>query len=508
MTRREFPMAAALQAAGSDTALCRAVDASGAPLPIEEMRRFHLCDFKLRPIAVQPDLSPGEARFRPPKGPFRIGLTMVVPGFGHVMVYADHRGRGHTPASLRRPISFNHEAAADRIAEGRRLAEAMRCSGYDVPPGPLRRLEKAEAVVAAAGGDGRRAIEALGEALWAGEQLVVDRARQAIARRGPRPGFLFGCNSFGYLRHGRAYAERFQAVFNFATLPFYLGPIEPTQGQPNYSNVEKILAWLAETSILAKGHPLVWFYERTTPKWMYGRPYEDVRRLALEHVRRSIERFRHRIHVWDVINEAHMQNPLGFTTEQQVELTAEAARIARRADPTCFRIVNCCCTWSEYAARQVKPGQQSVYDYLAMVRDAGVEYEALGLQYYYAARDMLEIERSLETFQDFGKPVHITELGLPSSSEPLSNPYGQSTRYPWHGSQWSEEAQADWIEQFYTLAYSKPWIEAITWWDLSDPAFIPHGGLLGPDLRPKAGYRRLAELLARWKETGHRLLNP
>jgi len=498
MRRREFAAAPLSLAAGPAPAICRARGADGAPLPLEDLRRFHVCDQKLRPFPLRPEIEPGEVRFAPPDRPFRIGLTMVVPGFGHVMVYADNRGRGYTRDSLPQPLAFGSEAARDRIACVRRLIEDCRRSGYDVPPGPRRRIEKAEAALGQAGGPGRE-LEALAEALWAGEELVVDRARQAIARRGPRPGFLFGSNAFGYPRLGRPYAERFQAVFNYATLPFYLGPIEPVQGRPNYGNVEKILDWLAGTEILAKGHPLVWFYPGTTPAWLHGKPFEEVRRLALEHVRRSVSRFRRQIHVWDVINEAHMQNVLGFTLEQQVEMTAAAARAAREADPTCFRIVNCCCTWSDYMAREPKLGQQSVYDYLVMVRQAGIEYEALGLQYYYAARDMVEIERSLETFREFGKPVHITELGLPSSSEPVNNPFGQSTRYPWHGSQWSEGAQADWIEQFYTLAFSKPWIEAVTWWDLSDPAFIPHGGLLRSDLSPKEGYTRLADLIRRWR---------
>jgi GH35 family endo-1,4-beta-xylanase len=114
---------------------------------------------------------------------------------------------------------------------------------------------------------------------------------------------------------------------------------------------------------------------------------------------------------------------------------------------------------------------------------------------------MFEIERHLERFFVFGKPVHITELGVSSSSQPLER--GES-RFPnrnvWHGDAWNETIQADWAEQFYTICYSKPQIEAITWWDLSDPAFIPHGGMLRPDMTPKESYQRLSALLAGWRK--------
>ncbi|NIR03363.1 MAG: hypothetical protein GTN78_24725, partial [Gemmatimonadales bacterium] len=63
----------------------------------------------------------------------------------------------------------------------------------------------------------------------------------------------------------------------------------------------------------------------------------------------------------------------------------------------------------------------------------------------------------------------------------------------WHGP-WSESEQADWITAYATLCYSKPAIEAITWWDFCDPAFIPHGGLVDEELRPKESYHRLGEL--------------
>lgn len=475
------------------TAVCKILDAAGAPVPLAFLRSFHCCDFLMRPVAIAPKFAPGEVRFAAPDKPFRIALALAVPGFGQVYVYADNRGRGYTPESFTEPLSLNAEFAAGRLESVRRLVEDCARSGIILPAATQRRVEAAAALLAQS-----KHFESLAEGLWAGEEIVFERTRQVVERRGARPGFLFGCNSFGYPKWGKPYADRFGALFDYATLPFYVTSVEKIEGQPDYSRIEKILGWLDGTAILKKGHPLVWMNPKVLPAWLKGKTFEEARRIATGYARRSVLRFRGRIHVWDVINEAHLQNALDFTAAEQIEITRAATEAAREADPTCFRIINSCCTWNDYI-RKPQPGRRTVYDYLDEVTRAGIGFEAIGLQYYYGGRDLLETERSLETFRRFGKPVHITELGLPSSSEKIENAWHESLGFPWHGREWSETAQADWVERFYTLAFSKPWIEAITWWDLTDPAFVPHGGLLNRDLTPKESYRRLAALLKKWR---------
>jgi endo-1,4-beta-xylanase len=196
----------------------------------------------------------------------------------------------------------------------------------------------------------------------------------------------------------------------------------------------------------------------------------------------------------------------GFTKEQNVELTGAALATARESDPTCFRVVNCTGTWCDYyMGRRPLPWQQSVYDYLQRLKDAGIEYEAVGLQYYHSGRDLLEFERNLESFKGFGKRVHVTELGFSSSAD---NAQGTvwwggglgGSKMVWRGERFTEETQAQWAESIYKIAYSKSYVDAITWWDFTDPGFPPNGGLLRADCTPKLAYQRLEALLQKWKQ--------
>jgi GH35 family endo-1,4-beta-xylanase len=319
---------------------------------------------------------------------------------------------------------------------------------------------------------------------------------------------LFGCNAFAYHR-SEDYARQFSELLNFATLPFYRARTESKERQPDYAQVDAILAKLAGTPILTKGHPLVWFHRAGTPEYLKGKSWDDLRASCRDYILRSVARYRTRIHAWDVINEAHdWANDVNLSEEQLIEMTRLAAQTAREADPTAFRVVNSCCTWGEYvAARRTYSGplgrkSNTPLEYVQKCENANVQYEAIGLQMYNPRRDMLEVERNLERFFRFNRPIHITELGVSSSSE--TQKFGENkepSRAVWHGERWTEQIQADWAEQFYTLCYSKPQVQAITWWDFSDPAFIPHGGFLTPDHKPKEIYRRLTQLIAGWRKT-------
>jgi len=510
---------------------CLVYDAEGQPLPPSTFERFHLCDSLLRPFTVPFETASGQVRFTPPSDKsFRICMPLTVPGFGQVFVYADDSGPGYTAHSLSRanPLVLNYTFARDRMATVRRVEADCKQLGVDISPETQQRIDAAQASLTraeAAGADRktqvRASMESLHDSLWAGEMLVMARARTAITRRLPRKGFLFGCNGFGLASGYPETLNQFVALFNYTTIPIYEGWVEPEKGHPDYSLFEAALNTLMGTTIVPKGHPGIWLEPENTPKWLQNISYDETKQYCLEHVRQAISRYRHCVHIWDVVNEAHVQPETdrgmrGFTREENVDLTVSALRTAHEADPTCFRIVNLTGTWADYYMgehpagtqwqRRPAPWQQSPYDYLSMLRDAEAGYEAIGLQYYHSGRDMLEWERDLESFNHFGKPIHITEMGFPCSIAPFP---GQEKYAFWGGgnggeamtwhNEFTETVQADWVESVYTIAYSKPWVEAISYWDFNGKG---HDGFVTTEGKPRESYHRLKSLLAKWRKEG------
>jgi hypothetical protein len=87
-----------------------------------------------------------------------------------------------------------------------------------------------------------------------------------------------------------------------------------------------------------------------------------------------------------------------------------------------------------------------------------------------------------------GHRVHITELIFPSNGNPITG--GART------GNWTREAQADYGEYIYRLAFGHPAIESINYWGFSDRGiWRDEGGWLDKDYRPKPIYERLTRLI-------------
>jgi len=498
--------------ARNQTLILRAFDSSGSPVAKEFLATLILVAPDSRPFRVLPKPQPdGSAVVEAPRDRFGLAMVLPVRGFGQVYLHADNAGAHYSAAQAGgRELLLNYEFARSRAALVRSYLSRGQAEGVRFSSEVIGRLERGEAALARAKQAREAAARAgysddsLAETMWAGEAAALERAKYRIGRQGGRPGFLFGAAAFGYAK-SEDYARLYRALFNYATLPFYRAATEQVEGSPDYTNAEAILEKLAGTDILTKGHPLVWFHRAGIPGFLKKKSWEALKRSCADYILRTVGRFRPRIHAWDVINEAHdWANELDLTQEQLLEMTRLAAEAARAADPTAFRVVNCCLPWGEYAATgrgyagPFKRPVRTPLEYYRALEDARVPYECIGIQLYYPAQDMLEIERQLERFFAFRKPIHITELGVPTSNEGIKPGGPLPYEHVWHGTAWNETTQADWVEQFYTLCYSKPEIEAISWWTFADGPRTSNG-LVHGDWRPKQSYQRLAGLLASWK---------
>jgi len=100
----------------------------------------------------------------------------------------------------------------------------------------------------------------------------------------------------------------------------------------------------------------------------------------------------------------------------------------------------------------------------------------------------IEIVKTFDKFKELDLPLHITEF-IPQSS-------GKAITGGWRQGTWTEEAQAEFAEQFYTLAFAHPSMVSIHWWGLSDRwIWLQGGGLLDKDFNPKPVYNRLLKLI-------------
>lgn len=484
----------------------RVLDAEGKPLDAKKLSQLYFLNLNDEPL---PRLSwrveEGKFFSVAPAFPFAIALKMPVKGFGEVTLYADNNGRGYSPADF--PLDLNIAFAQSRLHRVTLAVSNWQQEGIEFPRIVQTRIERAKDYLNKALSTDVSYFKlslyqkSLVESLWAGENAVFAQAKSRISQQNPRLDFLLGCNFFRHSQDSIEYDRYFKELFNFATVPFYWRTFEPQPNQKKFAEVDEKVNWLLKSRIIAKGHPLVWFHEAGIPEWVMNKSYPEIKDLIYKRVAEITAYYGAKIPYYDIINEPHgitWANELNYNLEQFIELTRIASDAAYQGNPQITRIINNCNIWAENIS-YYKPPQHSPYEYLQNCLSASIPFEVIGLQLYYPDQDMFEINRMLDRFSQLGKPIHITELGVSSSTEPDKNSYFSDTVGLWHEA-WSEKVQADWLEQFYTLCYSKSYIKAISWWDLADGGnFWPHGGLLNADMTPKESFYRLRDLLVKWQ---------
>ena len=339
-------------------------------------------------------------------------------------------------------------------------------------------------------------LDAAGKPL-AGKTVTVEQARHQ---------FLFGCNIFRLdpadtSAAQKAYQERYTALLNYATLPFYWGGFERQEGATETQRIRAMAEWCQARGIRTKGHPLCW--HTVKPRWLEGKTLDEVKRLQLGRITRDVTAFKGLTDTWDVVNEAVVMPTFQVQTNEiarlckdlgPVELIRQTFAAAREANPKATLLLNDFDTSPRF--------EKLVEECLA----AGAAIDVVGIQShmhggYRGARWAWDV---CERFKRFGKPIHFTELTI-TSGEIKKQIRWHGPRYDdWHSMPEGEARQAREVREFYRILFSHPAVEAVTWWDFADDrAWLgAPAGLLRQDMSPKPAYETLMVMVKKEWWTG------
>ena len=338
------------------------------------------------------------------------------------------------------------------------------------------------------------------------EELSLFHAGAGLAKRRESGSFgkrLFGCR-IELQTPSDACRHQLAEAFDFVTVPIRWREIEPAEQKFNWKPLDNLVEWLAKNRMPMKASGLVNFAEDNVPDWLYiwEHDFETIRDLVYEHIRRVVNRYGQYIQVWDVVSGLHASTSVSFNFEQLMELTRMAAAVTRQLLPRATTIIDLVAPWGEYYARNQRTIPPLLY--ADMVVQSGISFDAFGLQVYFGlgldgmyVRDLFQVSSMIDRFAGRGKPLHITAVQVPSeASADKNDAWGGELSVndggAWRG-EWSEELQSQWLRGFYEIAFSKPFVDTVTWRDLCDTEghYLPHGGLLRPDLTPKPAYQEL-----------------
>lgn len=320
---------------------------------------------------------------------------------------------------------------------------------------------------------------------------------------------LLGCGAFDvlhYVQSGKTdaaladWTQKWLALYNYATLPFYWGLYEPVEGQPEFKSRMEAALLLREHDVTVKGHPLCWHTE--CADWLMKYDNKTIMDMQLERIHREVSGFAGVIDYWDVINEAvimpdfdRYDNAVTRICRQygRVNLIREVFAAAKAANPNAKLLINDFNLSDRYAAL------------IDECLEAGVPIDIIGLQThqhqgYMGIDNLAEV---LERFERFDLPLHFTENTLISGAlmPPEIVDLNDWQVDVWMSTPGEEERQAKEMDEMYRYLLSHPSVTAITQWDFVDGSWLnAPSGVIRTDGSCKPSYEVMKRIRAEYIE--------
>jgi endo-1,4-beta-xylanase len=318
--------------------------------------------------------------------------------------------------------------------------------------------------------------------------------------------FLFGCNLFilGQLKTpelNSRYEAAFSNLFNFATVPFYWGDLEPQQGHPRFEvgsepvwrrpPPDLLLKWCEDHNITPKGHALMYAKNMFMPKWTEQNNPQKFLEQGEKHIAEIAKRYGDKFPVWDVANEEmpRMHN-LNEWHKVPDNYLSWCFKEADNLFPKNVRLL--------YNDGTVQV-HNAPAEYMAIFRklkEDGARVDGMGIQFHmydlpatlegklFPPKQLFSVYKQLE---ESGLPLYITEITIAGNGEN------------------GDELQAKIVGNLYRLWFSTPNMAGITWWNLGDGTAFgkeneAKGGLLDEEMNSKPAYKVLDRLINHeWK---------
>ncbi len=340
------------------------------------------------------------------------------------------------------------------------------------------------------------ADQALEKAMVFAEKLAIKQAETFFNAKSASHGFSRGCLGCKVEQEKvfeQNYLDKIMELFGYVSLPIRWADIEPEKDKFDFSKMDACIQVLSKRKLAVCAGPLLCFTKDCLPQWLMDekKDFEKIRERAYLYVSKIVARYADKIRSWNVISSMNMYNHFGFNFEQILEMTRSSVTAVKSVSSRLLKIVEIGNIWGEYYASESDTMPPIVY--IDMLLQSGIAFDAFGLRLQFGAnkngmhvRDMMEISSILDKFALLGRALYITDVQVPSKKGGSAD---EQLAGEWHGP-WSEELQGLWLEEFYKIALSKPFIDSVVYSTFIDngDSSIANSGLLKENSEPKKSF--------------------
>lgn len=204
-----------------------------------------------------------------------------------------------------------------------------------------------------------------------------------------------------------------------------MGPLRPGHDRFLWSDSDELVQFAESNAQRVHGHTLVWHGQ--LPAWVESQSWtrEELLSVLREHVSAVVTRYKGRVQVWDVVNEAFEDDA---TRRQSVwqriigpEYIEYAFRWAHEIDPEAVLLYN------DYNGEGLGKKSDAIYELLRDLKSREVPVHGVGLQMHITVGKLpssKELRANLRRLADLGLELHVTEadvrIPMPATAEALA----------------------------------------------------------------------------------------
>ena len=260
-------------------------------------------------------------------------------------------------------------------------------------------------------------------------QRSGDRLRSLATQHDLSIGFAAALNSSS-LADNQLYLDTAAEEFNIVTPEnsHKMGWIHPHRGSYRFDDADALADYAEANNMLLHGHPLVWFAQ--LPGWVQTLNPVDAEEVMLEHITALAGRYRSRVAIWDVVNEAleddgRLRESIWYQGMGESYIS-KAFAATRAVDPAAQLIYN------DYDVAWENPKSDAMFQLLKRELAAGTPIDGVGFQMHLRSdfNDFDSVTRNLQRFADLGLDIYITEfdvsLDAPATLQTQAEIYSRS----------------------------------------------------------------------------------
>ncbi|GAB3651275.1 endo-1,4-beta-xylanase [Echinicola sediminis] len=202
------------------------------------------------------------------------------------------------------------------------------------------------------------------------------------------------------------------------------GRIQQREGEFNFDLADQFVEFGEKNNMQIHGHTLIWHSQ--APRWFFtDKEGNEVSAEVLtermrKHIYTVVGRYKGRVHSWDVVNEAIVDDG-NYRNSKFYQILGKdfiklAFLFAHEADPDAELYYN------DFSMSQ--PGKrEGVVKMVKELQEEGIRIDGVGMQGHISLEhpEIEEFEKSIQAFSDLGVQVMVTELDLSVLPSPWRN---------------------------------------------------------------------------------------